>query len=526
VSVADAAPPTASPAPRRALMLAGGGVKVAYQAGVLQVWLDEAGLEFDLADGASGGVFNLAMWCQGMSGTRIADNWRRLEPLRGVDLHAGEYLKLFYAESLFELDAYRENVFPGWGLDLPALRGSTRTATFNAYNFSRHRLAVRTPAEMTEDFLVACVSLPMWFPPVTIDGDTHIDAVFVTDCNLEEAIRRGADELWVIWTVSDRGDWQDGFVANYFQIIEAAAVGHYRGVLDRIEASNRALERGDPGEFGRPLRVREIKAEVPLHYLINFGRDRFAAAVELGVRDARAWCRREGISLRQAAPTVPEPAVLAAPGAADPGAGEEPTRLRFSETMRGTLVRGVADPEEARGREGGDPLVLRLDVLVDDVDRFVTQPQHRARLEGWVECAALGGKRPVASGTFDLLVHDDDPRRKRMLYRLHLHDGDGEPLTLAGEKRVEDDPGFDLWEDTTTLFVRLLRGHVEEAAGEVLAAGVLRLPFADFLRQLTTFRTEGGSVARRAAGLARFGNMFLGKLWDVYATKVLSTGPL
>jgi predicted acylesterase/phospholipase RssA len=31
-------------------MLAGGGIKIAFQAGVLQVWLDEAGLKFDRAD--------------------------------------------------------------------------------------------------------------------------------------------------------------------------------------------------------------------------------------------------------------------------------------------------------------------------------------------------------------------------------------------------------------------------------------------------------------------------------------------
>ena len=37
-------------------MLAGGGVKVAFQAGVLQVLLDETDLEFDHADGASGGM--------------------------------------------------------------------------------------------------------------------------------------------------------------------------------------------------------------------------------------------------------------------------------------------------------------------------------------------------------------------------------------------------------------------------------------------------------------------------------------
>ncbi len=51
-------------APRRSLLLAGGGVKVAFQAGVLQVLLDEARLRFDHVDGASGGIFNLAMYCQ------------------------------------------------------------------------------------------------------------------------------------------------------------------------------------------------------------------------------------------------------------------------------------------------------------------------------------------------------------------------------------------------------------------------------------------------------------------------------
>ena len=66
---------------RRSLILAGGGIKVAFQAGALQVWLDEAGLKFNHVDAASGGVFNLAMLCQGMTGTQIANNWRNIDPL-------------------------------------------------------------------------------------------------------------------------------------------------------------------------------------------------------------------------------------------------------------------------------------------------------------------------------------------------------------------------------------------------------------------------------------------------------------
>jgi predicted acylesterase/phospholipase RssA len=73
---------------------------------------------------------------------------------------------------------------------------------------------------MTEDLLAACVSLPVWFPPVVIHGEVYIDAVYLTDANLEEAIRRGADELWIVWTVSERSEWLDGFIANYFQVIE------------------------------------------------------------------------------------------------------------------------------------------------------------------------------------------------------------------------------------------------------------------------------------------------------------------
>ena len=168
-----------TPPTKRSLILAGGGVKVAFQAGVLEVWRDEAGLTFDHADGASGGVFNLAMLVQGMSGREIADNWRNLDPNLGIALNWNEDAKLFYGRSLFTLDAYRRNLFTAWRLNWQKIRSSSLDATFNTYNFSKHELEVIQPARMTEDFLVAAVSLPMWFPPVEINGDLYIDAVYV-----------------------------------------------------------------------------------------------------------------------------------------------------------------------------------------------------------------------------------------------------------------------------------------------------------------------------------------------------------
>ena len=70
-----------------------------------QVWLDEAGIEFDHADGVSAASFNLAMWVQGMSGKQIADNWRHFKPFTAVDVNWSQLPLLFFAESFFELDA-------------------------------------------------------------------------------------------------------------------------------------------------------------------------------------------------------------------------------------------------------------------------------------------------------------------------------------------------------------------------------------------------------------------------------------
>jgi len=285
---------------KRSLMLAGGGLKIAFQAGVLQVWLDEAGIEFDHGDGVSAASFNLAMWVQGFSGTQIADNWRRFRPFAAVDVNWSQLPRLFYAKSLFELNPFRKKFFREWGLDFEKIRASERDATFNVYNFSKHSLRPVAPAELTEDHLIAAASLPVWFPPVQIDGDTYIDAVFNTASNLEEAIRRGADELWVIWTTSQSGRWHDGFIGNFFGIFEATTNYGYKQMLGRIAASNAALKRGEPGEFGRVVTVREIKSEVALHYLFNFNQRRFREEVEQGVEAARSWCDANNISHKKA----------------------------------------------------------------------------------------------------------------------------------------------------------------------------------------------------------------------------------
>lgn len=500
---------------RRSLILAGGGLKVAFQAGVLQVWLDEAGLEFDHVDAASGGVFNLAMLCQGQSGTEIADHWRNLPAMAVVSINWRHPLRIVGGQSIATLDNLRKRLFPHWGLDFDRIRASDIEATFNTYNFSRHELEVIPPERMTEALLTSCVALPMWFPQVEIDGETYIDSVFISDANVEEAIRRGADELWIVWTVSERSEWHRGFVGNYFSIIETAANGHFRRIMRRIEESNAAIARGEAGEFGRHIEVNLLRAEVPLHYLLNVNPDRFTEAVERGVDAGRRWCAERGIGLK---PAERRPA-----GAA--------TSISFTETMGGSVVLG-ATSADAGSRNGGGaqkPLSVTLTITADDLDRFMAEPAHEARVEGYVQCEDLGGRLPVERGAFNLFVDEGDPAHKRMLYRLHFRDGVGHPLTLTGYKVIETETGRGLWRDTTTLYTHVLKGHVDaggDAGAEPVAAGIIRITPLKFARQLTTFRARGPSAAASMSGLARFGALFAGGLWDVYARRVLSSSPV
>ncbi|MGH8908744.1 MAG: FAD-dependent oxidoreductase [Egibacteraceae bacterium] len=210
------------------------------------------------------------------------------------------------------------------------------------------------------------------------------------------------------------------------------------------------------------------------------------------------------------------------PVAAEPPSPKSrPTsRLQFTEEMSGhiTLSGHEWDALDCR---------FRLTIAIDDIDRFVTDPAREATADGWVQCEELGGRLPVRHGRFNLLVEDaENPRVRWMRYRLFFADGVGHPLTLAGFKHITDDPGFDVWSDTTTLFTRVLRGHVDprdEGTAEVVATGVLRIHMTDFAKQLTTFRVDARNSAARAVALARFGQLFLGTLWEVYGSRLDAT---
>ena len=153
-------------------------------------------------------------------------------------------------------------------------------------------------------------------------------------------------------------------------------------------------------------------------------------------------------------------------------------------------------------------------------------PASTGTASGFVDADVLGGRVPVDRGWFHLFVQPGDGADRRMVYRLWITPDSGAPFTVLGVKEVRDDPGFDLWDDTTTLYVQLLTGHVpppdDGERGQlhplgddlIAGAGVLRIKPLDFAKQMTTFRASGDDGA---AAIGAFGSLFLGQLWDAYA---------
>lgn len=200
---------------------------------------------------------------------------------------------------------------------------------------------------------------------------------------------------------------------------------------------------------------------------------------------------------------------------------KSPVNFQFTEDMKGYVAAGqhATQAGHDQGKLENCWLNFRLTIRTEDLARFLDDANHPAQAIGYVEGPLIGGRRPVLKGEFNLFAESGDRNRKTMLYRLFFEDAAGRPMTLSGTKQIQNNPGPDLWSDTTTLHTNLFPGHLahdEEAGTPPAASGLLHILPLDFMRQLTTFRADADSLGERLAAIARFGSFFAGALWDTH----------
>lgn len=187
--------------------------------------------------------------------------------------------------------------------------------------------------------------------------------------------------------------------------------------------------------------------------------------------------------------------------------------IAFNETMEGWFALGAGTPEAGaeHGRRDGTRLAMHAKVTIDDLDRFITVREHAGDLTGTVDFQPLGLGLEARSGVFQLFSPGPGEDSRRMVYELAFQ-VDGKPYYLAGEKRVKNDPGPDLWKDTTTLYTKLHEGG--DRSGPVAGAGILTLGVSQLLALMSTLKPiNGGDLGTIGA----FGRFFFSELWEVYA---------
>ncbi|QRR01486.1 patatin-like phospholipase family protein [Dyadobacter sandarakinus] len=244
----------------RSLVLAGGGIRLAYHAGVLMA-LEEAAIEFNHIDGTSGGIFGTAMLASGIRPVEIAKRWRALNLMGFVSfLPFRKYLHISQLPAMASEDGIRKKIFPALGIDIAAINANSAfTATFNVCNFSRKNLESISNNIVTENHLLAGMSLPMFMPAIKIGDYWYTDAVWIKDANMSEAIRQGADEIWLVWCIGNTSEYANGTFRQYVNMIEISANSGLFADLELIKKENEnRLEKNL-----KPIAIYIIKPKYP-----------------------------------------------------------------------------------------------------------------------------------------------------------------------------------------------------------------------------------------------------------------------
>ena len=102
-------------------------------------------------------------------------------------------------------------------------------------------------------------------PAIEIDGDMFTDSVWIKDANLINAVKRGAEELWLVWCIGNSHDFKSNSFLQYVHMIELSANGALLEEYDRTLELNESIKNGDsPYGQKQPIKLHVIKPPIPI----------------------------------------------------------------------------------------------------------------------------------------------------------------------------------------------------------------------------------------------------------------------
>ncbi|MGH7546045.1 MAG: patatin-like phospholipase family protein [Gemmatimonadota bacterium] len=163
--------------------MSGGGSRGAFQLGAVQHLVAGKGLDFQVVAGVSAGSLNAAMLAQGVGPDGLREQLVKLKRLWfGIDTYEDIYRKRFlgevgaflWSDSLYSSEPLREKIRREVSGD--ALRRSGRELRVGAVvlESGAYRTVTQDDDELRE-WTLASSSMPLFFPPVKVGGETAVD---------------------------------------------------------------------------------------------------------------------------------------------------------------------------------------------------------------------------------------------------------------------------------------------------------------------------------------------------------------
>ncbi len=184
---------------KRALVLAGGGARGSYQAGVLQYLWEKKWMP-DLICGSSVGALNTVAFSSGITPEQLAQIWLTQ---RHRDIFRTSFLK--FIMSFFPYQNYHPAVSPRplktlieKIIDFESLRKSKIETIITAVNIRTSQIAYFSKKVITRQHLLASAAMPLMCSWQSIDGEFYWDGGVIDNVPILPALASSADEIIVV----------------------------------------------------------------------------------------------------------------------------------------------------------------------------------------------------------------------------------------------------------------------------------------------------------------------------------------
>ena len=194
--------------------------------------------------------------------------------------------------------------------------------------------------------------------------------------------------------------------------------------------------------------------------------------------------------------------------------------LNVKEWMKGHIGFDAEDFQQGyiQGIEKNAQFMFGIDIDVPSVSEYVDDPGHESDVTGYIKCDTFGGKLPITKGIINLFVDKQDSKPTYMWYRLSFVSPSHGELTMIGFKTLFNDNAMDMWNDLTTLYIKIVKGHPAQSLennADVIARGIVRIKTSDFPKMLMSVRTPKLDI-KSPIKVVNFGQFFMREIWSIY----------